>query len=1319
MGYGAWYGNTPGPFPGDIMEIVWFRSALSSTERDKLNSYLAIKYGTTMPIAYLNSSGSTVYAASTGYNNNIAGIGLDQASGLHQKQSNSVNDGNHVILSLGSSVGSTNATNGGAFSVDQSFLIWGDNGGSESYGTSVTASGTSYLRMGRVWRTQQSGTVPASTVAFPYSGSSPLTLIVGDAADFSGTNIAVSLSETQVIEGVSYQRTASPTSFDANSYFTFATPSPLTVTSTADTDTLGTLRYAINHANANTSDDAITFDIDGAGPHTITLTSDLPHISDAGISIDGTTQSGASCGQLSTGSPHTLKIFISGGDTVGNAFRASADDITLKGLAIGGFQEKGIYQRGAYSNLRIECNYLGVDPDGVTSRPLVQGGLSGANQIESSLNASIVNNLFSGNNDDANDTSFIVSHNASGVTITGNVFGLNAAGTAALSNGVGVMLIDSSNITFGGNTSELRNIVSGNGDNGVQISNVSDLDILGNYIGLNTAGTSAIANVGDGIEVSGSGTEAAIYGNSIYGNGGLGIDLSGGTEDASGVTANDSGDSDSGANQLLNYPVINAFTAGGSQSVEYDFDLDVPNNSNGYRIEFFKNSAADSSGYGEGDVFLGGVDIAHSGGDLNFTGSFTASVTVSAGEVISATTTRKTGASSYDVTSEFGLSVSAVAAPSPLVVTSTADTSTLGTLRYAITHANANAGDDAITFNIAGAGPHTITLASALPSITDAGVSIDGTTQSGASCGDLWGGTPHTLKIEIDGTNAFSALEISADSVDIRGVSVFDAKRNVNFNNASSNSSVTCSYFGLEVDGIGGGGFQGVVIGGSNNIVGGGSAGDGNVLSGNDFNGVVLLNGGSNVTLQGNFIGTSPAGTASAANGWAGIGTFTYSSAATVGEIRDNLISGNAESGIHINSFNAISGVSGDVIIAGNYIGVSRTGNAALLNGSHGINFENTSISGIMIGGAANSDRNIISGNGGNGINVSGGTGISISGNYIGLGADGDTSLGNSGHGVEIGSTAEAAIYGNSIYGNGGLSIDLSGGTEDANGVTANDSGDSDSGANSLLNYPVINTFAADGSTSVGYDFDLDVASNANGYRVEFFKNSAADASGYGEGEVFLGSVDVAHVGGDLNFTGSFTANATVDISDTISATATRKTGASSFDVTSEFAASVSAFTANPAELDVTQAVQVIEDGLVGGDDTVAIPGATLRYTFAVQNNGAGAADAGTTVIINEIPISGALVVADFGGVPGGGPLSVTDGSPSSGLSYSYVSLASGSDDLDFSDDDGATWSYTPTDGGDGTDPAITHIRVTPSGTFNGNAGTPPNISLSFDIVLF
>jgi hypothetical protein len=70
------------------------------------------------------------------------------------------------------------------------------------------------------------------------------------------------------------------------------------------------------------------------------------------------------------------------------------------------------------------------------------------------------------------------------------------------------------------------------------------------------------------------------------------------------------------------------------------------------------------------------------------------------------------------------------------------------------------------------------------------------------------------------------------------------------------------------------------------------------------------------------------------------------------------------------------------------------------------------------------------------------------------------------------------------------------------------------------------------------------------------------------------------------------------------------------------------------------------------------------------------------------------------GNVPGGtGPVLFQDGSPGSGLTYTFTSLSSTTDDVDFSNNNGTSWTYVPTANASGVDPAVTHIRIRPKGS--------------------
>lgn len=136
--------------------------------------------------------------------------------------------------------------------------------------------------------------------------------------------------------------------------------------------------------------------------------------------------------------------------------------------------------------------------------------------------------------------------------------------------------------------------------------------------------------------------------------------------------------------------------------------------------------------------------------------------------------------------------------------------------------------------------------------------------------------------------------------------------------------------------------------------------------------------------------------------------------------------------------------------------------------------------------------------------------------------------------------------------------------------------------------------------------------------------------------------------------------------------------------------------------LTVVKLATVESDPVNGSSSPKAVPGAIVEYQIIVTNPAANPIDGNTVFITDPLPAQLELRVADIGG-SGSGPVSFTEGSPVSGLTYSFVSLSNATDDVAFSSDNGATWTYTPTPGGDGTDSAVTHIRINPKGIFNAN----------------
>ena len=207
-----------------------------------------------------------------------------------------------------------------------------------------------------------------------------------------------------------------------------AVSSTFEVTNVNDSD-VGSLRDAILKANASPGPDTIVFNITvGTGARVIFLLAALPEITDP-IVIDATTQPGHTS---------TPIVELNGAfSNTNNGLVIRAGGSTVRGLAIGRFTESAIWLRDCDNNV-IQANHLGVDTTGNVKR----GNLYGIQLTNSS------NNLIGGTSAAARN---VISGNTDGIKITGasniiqgNFIGTNAAGTAAIGNGFGVFILDSS-----------------------------------------------------------------------------------------------------------------------------------------------------------------------------------------------------------------------------------------------------------------------------------------------------------------------------------------------------------------------------------------------------------------------------------------------------------------------------------------------------------------------------------------------------------------------------------------------------------------------------------------------------------------------------------------------------------------------------------------------------------------------------------------------------------------------------------------------------------------------------------------------------------
>jgi uncharacterized repeat protein (TIGR01451 family)/CSLREA domain-containing protein len=391
------------------------------------------------------------------------------------------------------------------------------------------------------------------------------------------------------------------------------------------------LRDAINEANTNIGPDTIGFNISGSSPFTMSM--GFQTISDPVI-IDGYTQPGAS--PATSSAPATIQIEVIG------TLDITAGGSTVKGLAIYATNHVGIRLMTLGGNT-IQGNYIGTDASGSVAK----GYSTGVSISDSSSNtiggtSPAERNIISGNGTSGIN---IYGSSSAGNVVTGNYIGTDPTGTMAVPNFNGVSFQATSNNSVGGSTAAEANLISGNKNIGVLFTNGSvSNQIKGNIIGLDAPGTAFLPNktgvyvwgyqsfIGGtsqsegnviagnsdhGIEVSSPFTGTTILYNQIFENGKLGIEL--GTD---GVTSNDTGDVDTGPNDLQNYPILTEVSSLSGITTTITGTLNSTPNTN-FWLQFFVNGRCDHTAHGEGESFIGDwLATTDGAGDASFEAAF-------------------------------------------------------------------------------------------------------------------------------------------------------------------------------------------------------------------------------------------------------------------------------------------------------------------------------------------------------------------------------------------------------------------------------------------------------------------------------------------------------------------------------------------------------------------------------------------------------------------------------------------------------------------------------------------------------------------------
>lgn len=207
-------------YVGKLGEVIVYNRSLSATEMQRVNSYLALKYGVTLdqitPTDYLASDGATtMWKASdnTGYNVRITGIGRDDCQSLYQKQSISTHAG-ILAVAMGDSIASTNLTNAAEITNNNSYFVFGDNNGAVTYSTPVTGFSTITTVMPRTWKVDKTNFTDAGITFKLTGGTDKVYLVVSADNTFDAADATYQLDATGTVQ-------LSTADIPDGAYFTF------------------------------------------------------------------------------------------------------------------------------------------------------------------------------------------------------------------------------------------------------------------------------------------------------------------------------------------------------------------------------------------------------------------------------------------------------------------------------------------------------------------------------------------------------------------------------------------------------------------------------------------------------------------------------------------------------------------------------------------------------------------------------------------------------------------------------------------------------------------------------------------------------------------------------------------------------------------------------------------------------------------------------------------------------------------------------------------------------------------------------------------
>jgi titin len=732
----------------------------------------------------------------------------------------------------------------------------------------------------------------------------------------------------------------------------------------------------------------------------------LPQLADDLTSIHGYTQSGAVPAHNTT--PATILIEIDGTDILHNGLNVTSSGNVIRGLAIYGFVGSGIYianYAGSIANYNVIAgNYIGANAGGVSC---LANGLNGV-----FIGYGAHNNIIGG--DSPADRNLIscngwegVGIHGSGTTgnvVSGNYIGTDRLGTTSRANTLdGVRIYGGAqNNTVGGDTAGERNIISGNARDGVRIVGAGTTGnlVMGNYIGLDPGGVCDRSNDFYGVYIGGGAQNNTIGGDWTAGESNV---ISG---NLVGVVISDT-------------TTMSNTVSGNYIGTDFSGKIDAGNSADGVGIiGGAQNNLIGGDTPGERNVISGndlsGVLISDSGTTGN----------VVSGNYIGLNQDSTAGLRN----SRYGVDIEAGAQGNTIGGDAEGERNVISANQTGVRLRGSGTDGNIVSGNTIGAGAD---------GLGDLGNEHYGVYIASGAQNNIIGG---------DRTAGEGNLISGNDST---GVFISDEDTNGNV--------VSGNYIGVDITGMValGNRFDGVSLTNDlhNNLIGGDTEGERNVISGNGDDGVAFVNDAADNIVSGNYIGLASDGATPLPNAGNGIEMGGHAQNNTIGGDTPgerNIISGNGRDGINIEGH--------DNVISGNYIGTDAGGTDARGNAGDGV-YLSSGAENNVIGGDTPGERNLISGNGDEGIALDGADNNTVSGNYIGVNASGTATLVNDGFGIYMGNGAQGntiggdtGAEGNIISGSHCDGIYIAGDTTSGNVISNNYIGTDVSGAADLGN---------------------------------------------------------------------------------------------------------------------------------------------------------------------------------------------------------------------------------------------------------------------------